>query len=287
MQYSKLVREYLSSSMAITLEELLALKALYGRYKAGDNFENISPPIQLFNGLDDVTDQSEKPSRNNILVLPIEGSMSRSGGCFSMGANEMASILENAWQDDTIGAVVLRNHSGGGSVHSIVPISNALKRKNKPVLAAVDSVSGSANLYVSVFADEIIATHEMAEVGSVGVMAQVLNDDKAMENEGLKLEIIIPPESNYKNKAILEARDGNPDLLIKEELTPWARHFQEVVRNNRSKLDMSMEGILNGRMFYAFDAIENGLIDSIMPFDEVLQRASELAERNSISSIYK
>jgi hypothetical protein len=78
-------------------------------------------------------------------------------------------------------------------------------------------------------------------------------------------------------------------LLIKEELTPWAAHFQDVVRKNRKgKLNESaFEGILNGRMFYAHDAIKAGLIDSVASLDSVIIRATELSRKNNIRKIFK
>ena len=58
--------------------------------------------------------------------------------------------------------------------------------------------------------------------------------------------------------------EGNPDRIIKEQLTPFAIHFQNIIKDNRRKINQSEEGILEGKVFYAYDAVNNRLIDGLM-----------------------
>jgi protease-4 len=199
--------------------------------------------------------------------------LSKFGSWFNYGTEEYAQLLDQAYADDSIKAVVMPMHSPGGTVHSVFPIEEAIKRRNKPVLAVVNSQAASAAYYIASLCDKVYAVNRMAEVGSIGVMAKMTNADKMYEKEGVKIITIIPPESNWKNKAAIEAKKGNTDLYIKEELTLWAIHFQNIVKQNRPNLKMSVEGLLNGREFYAYDAIDNGLVDEIKPFREILKDA--------------
>jgi ClpP class serine protease len=51
------------------------------------------------------------------------------------------------------------------------------------------------------------------------------------------------------------------------------------VRENRAgKIDIKQKGILNGKMFYADDAVRFGLADGIGNFNYALERATQLAK---------
>ena len=124
--------------------------------------------------------------------------------------------------------------------------------------------------------------------GSIGTYAQFINDSKALEKWGYKIEQVYPPESKYKNLPEREAMDGNPDRIIKEQLTPFAIHFQNIIKDNRRKINQSEEGILEGKVFYAYDAVNNGLLDGLMNMEQTVQRVQELAQvQKSIYSSFK
>ena len=105
------------------------------------------------------------------------------------------------------------------------------------------------------------------------------------EKYGIKRIVITPPESSWKNRTTKEAKAGKTKLLIEEELTPWATFFQNEMKKGRPALDESVEGILNGRTFFAYDAVNNGLIDGIRPMDEIVKYAFEFAERQKIENL--
>jgi protease-4 len=223
----------------------------------------------------DVSGDAEKTTEESVAIIPIRGLLTKYGDWWDYGAEDYAAMIREAYQNSSIKAVILKMHSVGGTTHSVIPLQAVLKIRNKPVIAAVDSVCMSAAYYIALYTDRIIAVDEMAEVGSIGIMARLLDDRKYREEIGLKIIEIIPPESQWKNKALREALNGKPQLLIQEELSPWAQRFQNLVRTYRPNLDLSVEGIIEGRGFYAGDAKTNGLIDEIMPMDEIVQYAFE------------
>ena len=62
-------------------------------------------------------------------------------------------------------------------------------------------------------------------------------------------------------------------------LSPLARKFQEDVKKRRGdKLDTKVEGILNGAMFFAEDAVKYGLIDGIGTLGDSIQRVMDMVE---------
>jgi protease-4 len=221
----------------------------------------------------DTTEKAEQTTQESVAIIPIRGMLTKYGDWWDYGSEEYASSLRDAYKDPSVKAVILRIHSIGGTTHSVIPLEAAIQARNKPVIAAVDSMAMSAAYYISLFADKIIAIDQMAEVGSIGIMARILDDRKMKEEFGLKIIEIVPPESKWKNRAYNEALNGKPQLLIQEELSPWAQRFQNVVKTYRPSLDLSVEGIIEGRQFYAYDAQKNGLVDEVMPLEDIVQYA--------------
>ena len=80
------------------------------------------------------------------------------------------------------------------------------------------------------------------------------------EKEGFKFHKIYAPESTHKNLPVEQALQGKYDLIKEEELSPLAITFQEAVKKARgNKLDLKVEGLLNGRMFYASNGKDSKL----------------------------
>ncbi|MEX2369037.1 MAG: S49 family peptidase, partial [Candidatus Paceibacterota bacterium] len=113
--------------------------------------------------------------------------------------------------------------------------------------------------------DYLVADNDIsAEVGSIGVMMQFRDVSGYYEKEGIKLHTVYSSESDQKNLAFELALEGKYDLIREEELDPLARAFQQAVKKNRAgKINTAAKGILNGRTFFAGDALANGLIDRI------------------------
>lgn len=143
-------------------------------------------------------------------------------------------------------------------------------------------------VYWAVQGDGIFPVGPMASMGSIGIYAELHDNRKMLEQYGIKVIEVIPPESKWKNRTTREALKGKTKLLIQEELTPWAVHFQDIVRDNRPKLDESVEGILEGRTFFGTASVENGLANKIMSFEQILDYAANYEDKrnNKISNFF-
>jgi protease-4 len=106
-------------------------------------------------------------------------------------------------------------------------------------------------------------------------MMQFPDYAKYYEEKGIKIHTIYSNLSTYKNAPFEAARKGEYASIKEEQLDPLARKFQEAVKSHRPDLDEKVEGILNGRMFYAQDALKHGLIDQI----GTAQEATDLVRR--------
>lgn len=205
----------------------------------------------------------DKDEKSNIVILPIDGVMRKYDGWFTEGMDSYADYIRELENDPEVDGYILKFNTPGGNTQALIQIEDALRNRKKPCVALIDGMCCSCGIYVASLCDKIYAMNRMCEVGSIGCYVQLINTDKMYEEWGVKIIDIYPPESSYKNKPVREALNGNPQLLIDEELSPFAQHFQNIIRERRKKLDESVEGILEGKVFYAYDAVNNGLIDGI------------------------
>ena len=243
------------------------------------------PPLRmsLYDIQNNFINQPETKPEDSVAVIPVNGLITREGSWWDYGANEIADLMVQAFADPSIKAVVLRMNSIGGTIDCAFPFKAAFTKSNgKPVIGAIDAKAYSMGYYALSFCDQILAVDDMAGLGSIGVMASLRNYDEAYKQMGIKNIEVYPPESNWKNKPEREALKGKTELLISETLSPWAQHFQELVKANRKSLNEDAEGVLAGRTYFARDCGKkgNGLIDGIMPFDEIVKYAANY-ERNS------
>lgn len=219
--------------------------------------------------------------KGSIAIIPINGAMTKNDTYCSFGTNTMASIMKDGIKSENIKAFVLHTDSGGGAVDSIAPLSNmilAARQAGKPVVGLAD-MAASAAYYVLSFADHIMADNDISsEFGSIGVMASFQDVKPYYEKLGIKFHTIYATQSTHKNLEFEQALQGKYDLIRSEMLDPLAIEFQRTVRENRAgKINLTVPGILNGRMFYAKDAKKNGLIDSIGDLEKALELLNNMS----------
>lgn len=201
------------------------------------------------------------------------------------GIDDIASLLEYAMQSDEIDGAILVFNTPGGTTQSLIRIEEVLKKRTKPVVAVVDGMCASAGMYAASLCDRIIALNKMCNVGSIGVMVQLVDYGAFYKKQGIKIIEIYPPESGDKNKAYRDAIDGKTQTMIDEVLTPLAVNFQNIVKEHRP-VDESVEGVLSGKMFYAEDAIKAGLIDEIGNFDTAVAAIHGISsERKELANV--
>lgn len=233
-----------------------------------------------------IPEYSPEQKADSVAVIPIGGIMSKGGDWYDYGVDDYGRLLSEAYQNEAIKAIVLNWNCYGASTDAMLAFKPALQKRNKPIISCINSNAFSGAVYSYCFTDKVIAIDPMSEVGSIGVMAKLVDNTEAMNKYGYKVIEVTSKLSPWKNRTTREAKAGNIELLQTEELDPWAEHFQEVVLQNRPNLDQTIEGILGGRTFFARDAVKYGLIDAIMPFDEVINYAFNYDQNEKINSMF-
>jgi len=276
------------NAIEITVRSVIEGKSIKTEEIKTTNLSGIILPEQEEPGKNPYDDFEE----NSVAVIPIIGIMLKYGYqgwyAYKYGCDDYADMIRLADQSPKIAGTVLLFNTPGGTTSSIIRLEDAMRNRTKKSVALVDYQCCSGGIYVASFCDEIYAMNRMCEVGSIGTYAQFINDSDMLKKWGYKIEQIYPPESKYKNLPEREAMDGKPERIIKEQLTPFAIHFQNIIKENRRKINQSEEGILEGKVFYAYDAVNNGLIDGLMNMEQTVLRVQKLAQiQKSIYSSFK
>ena len=227
-----------------------------------------------------------KAPKDSVAVIPLRGDMLKEGTMCSYGTEEIAAVIREAADARNITGIRLDIDSGGGAVDAIAPMLDAIaysQSKGKPVGACCD-LCASAAYYVACHCNFIMANNSIsAEFGSIGVMIQFPDYAKYYEDKGIKIHTIYSNLSNYKNAPFEAARKGEYASIKEEQLDPLARKFQEAVKAQRPDLDQKVDGILNGRMFYAQDALKHKLIDQIGTASDATALVRRLAADMNLS----
>jgi signal peptide peptidase SppA len=143
-------------------------------------------------------------NHNGTAVLEIRGPILRYRSIWTwlLGgtAVEDAAIgLHAAMDDPAVRNIVLSINSPGGQIDGINELANMIRTANrvKPVTAYVDGLAASGAYWLAAAAGRIVAD-ETAQLGSIGVLATVVDDRAAEERSGVKRYEIISSQSPLK-----------------------------------------------------------------------------------------
>ena len=112
-------------------------------------------------------------TKNNVALIYVVGAiMDTASAQASAGADEISATITEAYNDESIDAIVLRVDSPGGSPSASETIRRALvkaQEKGKKVIVSMGPVAASGGYWVSTHADYIYATPATL-TGSIGVV---------------------------------------------------------------------------------------------------------------------
>lgn len=229
--------------------------------------------------------------KGSVAVIPLSGTMLKNGTLCSYGTAEIANMMLSAASVKNIDGVVLDIDSGGGSADSIAPLvraMNIIAAMGKPVVGHGDTVGSAAMWAMSATNYSFLDNTISSQAGSIGVMTRILQNKAAMERMGYSQTDVYSTLSTHKNKPSRDIDAGETDeekygYLIRTQLDPLAKAFQEQIKATRPKLDASAEGVLTGAMFFANDAVRVGLVDGIGDINTAVAKVKELKIVNDLT----
>jgi protease-4 len=195
-----------------------------------------------------------------------------------VGSDTVVDAVNNAADDDSIKAIVLRVDSPGGSALASDLIWFALEnaKAKKPVVVSMGDVAASGGYYIACNAHKIVAEPSTV-TGSIGVFTGKPIMNGFYDWVGVTNEYVL----RGKNAGLFrETQKWEGDELAKmtEQINSiYYTNFIPKVAKGRGKTDEEVNGLGQGRVWTGAQAKQNGLIDEFGGLEKAIEIAKNLA----------
>ena len=211
----------------------------------------------------------EESTRPRLFVLDFKGDL-RASAAASL-REEVTAVLAVANDQDQ---VLLRLENPGGTVHEHGFAASQLvriKQRKLKLLIAVDKVAASGGYLMACVADHVLAA-PFAIIGSVGVIAQLPNFHRLLEEHGVDFEQLTA--GRYKRTLTLFGKNTDEGReKLRQELEEVHELFKAQIREHRPQVDV--EQIATGEHWYGVQALELKLVDELRTSDDFLIEAAK------------
>lgn len=179
-------------------------------------------------------------------------------------ASDKAEKIRNLVDDDAIKAVIVAINSPGGTTYDSEILYDSLRvvAQKKPVVTYMKNVAASGGYIVALSGEKIYAAKNTI-TGSIGVLMQVPNAKKLMDNIGVSmLEVKSSPikgEPNYFSDTPAAAIDNLKSMI--DDTDMW---FSNLVKERRTGIKPeNFANLTNGSVYTGSQAVQNKLVDAI------------------------
>jgi serine protease SohB len=242
---------------------------------------NEKPGIGARTGSTPATDLVSEPTQTNlkrrVFVLEFKGDI-RATATASL-REEISAILAVAADADE---VLLRLENSGGTVHEHGLAASQLlrlKRGGVKLTVVVDKVAASGGYLMACVADRLVAA-PFAIIGSIGVVAQLPNFHRFLEERGVDFEQVTAGRFKRTLTVFGQNTDEGREKL-KAELEDIHDLFKQQIAEQRPSVDLDQ--VATGEHWYGSRALSLNLIDAIGTSDDVLREMVDTADLYSVS----
>ena len=214
-------------------------------------------------------DEDKEEARPRSFVIDFKGDLKASA--VPSLREEVSAVLDVATEDDEV-IVRLENHGGVVHEHGLAASQLArIRDKEIPLHVCVDKVAASGGYLMACVATKIYAA-PFAILGSIGVLAQIPNFHRLLDDHGVGFEQVTA--GKYKRTVTMFGENTDEDRAkLKEELEDVHALFKSAVAQYRPDLDL--DKVATGEHWYGTRALEFGLADEIKTSDELLRERAE------------
>ena len=226
--------------------------------------------------------RSRKSTRDAVAIVYVEGPiMVGTGQTSPFGSNGMAfstpirRALDEADEDETVKAVVLRVNSPGGSAVASEIILDASRRvaANKPLVVSMGDVAASGGYYIASGSETIFADPSTI-TGSIGVVTGKFATTEMWSRIGVDWS----PVKRGANSGLLSSADvfseserAAMELYMNEVYDVFKGHVT-TIRGDR--LSKDIEELAGGRVYTGRQALDLGLVDELGGLEDAIAFAA-------------
>lgn len=205
-----------------------------------------------------------EPEKPRIFYLTFDGDIKASA--VDKLRHEISAILTVANKNDE---VLINIESTGGMVHTYGLAASQMDRLRQadiPLKVCIDKVAASGGYLMACVANHIMAA-PFAIVGSIGVLAQIPNFNRALKRFDVDYEIMTAGEHKAPVSMFGEITDKGRNKL-REELESTHTLFKDFISEHRPQVPIN--DVATGEVWYGRQAIDKQLVDSIITSDDYL-----------------
>jgi capsid assembly protease len=225
-------------------------------------------------------DGPDVENHNGVAVVDIRGPLFRYRSIWTWllggtAVEDTAVGLHAALDDPTIRSIVLAINSPGGQIDGINELANMIRAANaqKPVTAYVDGLAASGAYWLASAAGRIVAD-ETAQLGSIGVLATVVDDSRADEKRGVKRYDVVSSQSPLKRT---DPGTDEGRAQLQSMVDALAQVFIEKVAKFRGTTEERVaRDFGRGAVVPAREAVASGMADSLGSLESLLSGAGGL-----------
>jgi signal peptide peptidase SppA len=258
---------YLRPQVLQTFESVLNSKLI-------DNLNKMEFPNEEES---DETNPLNRQIINDKIIINIEGTLMRKAGyldamCGFIGMNILEGEIVSALNNPQINHIIFNWDCPGGSTAGTPQLANLIfeARQQKRITSCVSGCCCSAAYFIGSAADDLYATSEIDDIGSIGVVAMHVDRSEQDKMNGLKYTYIYAGEHKI---------DGNPHEPLNnksfESINRTVQYDYEVflkaVEKNRSIDREYLMKYAEGQVFKAGELVNTKMIDGIISLDKLLR----------------
>jgi protease-4 len=215
-----------------------------------------------------------------VAVLSAAGQIHQGEGSpWSIGSDSLISSLDEIGADRSVGALVLRLDTGGGSAYASELIRRKLielKSKGKTVLISMGGVTASGGYWIATAGDEIW-TAPGTITGSIGVFTLIPQVASfAEETFGIRSDGVGTTWMSGQER-IDQPLNSQSRTVFQSSVNHTYEQFLELVSESRNLEMKTLRPLAEGRIWSGEEAVEIGLADHSGTLQESIAAAASLA----------
>lgn len=206
-----------------------------------------------------------------IAKIIIEGTIQKENATYNQ--KWLLETIKNLTERKDFAGIFLYINSPGGGVYESDEVYEAIlkykEKTQKKVYAYLADVAASGGYYIACSADKIIANRNCL-TGSIGVIAaQFLDVSKLLKKYEIRASVV----HSGKNKVMgnpLEPFTQEQVKIMQSVSDECYEQFTKLVAKSRNLKLEEVKSLADGRVYTARQALENGLIDEVLSFDDAV-----------------
>ena len=220
-----------------------------------------------------------------VAVIPLYGVISPRMNMMSQisggtSAEAFGKTFRAAVADPEISAVIMDVDSPGGSVFGIEELAKIIRdgRGRKPIVAVANTMMASAAYWLAAQADEIVASPS-SQVGSIGVIGVHQDVSEAEAKLGIRTTLVTAGKFKGDGNEHEPLSDSARAAMQQMVNSYYAAFTQDVARGRAVPATQVRDGMGEGRILGAKEAVTAGLVDGIGTLEQAIMRLASGSKR--------